>query len=97
MKPSRSPEHSAPKKSPWKKSGTGLILGLSLGVGILLLALRIALWAAFLMGSALPLVQPELPSLPSWEESTPPDDNQQEELEVQAGCAVSGGTLPFDL
>lgn len=30
MKPSRSPEHSAPKKSPWKKSGTGLILGLSL-------------------------------------------------------------------
>lgn len=47
MKPSRSPEHSAPKKSPWKKSGTGLILGLSLGVGILLLALRIALWAPF--------------------------------------------------
>ena len=92
MKPSRSPEHSAPKKSPWKKSGTGLILGLSLGVGILLLALRIALWAAFLMGSALPLAQPELPFLPSWEESTPPDDNQQEELEVQAGCAVSGGT-----
>lgn len=64
MKPSRSPEHSAPKKSPWKKSGTGLILGLSLGVGILLLALRIALWAAFLMGSALSPVQPETPLPP---------------------------------
>lgn len=93
MKSSRSPEHSAPKKSTPKKSGAGLILGLSLGGGILLLALRIALCGVILMGSTLPLAQPEVPALPSWEESTPPaDDGQQEETEVQAGCAVSGGT-----
>ncbi len=90
MKSSRLPEHAAPKQSASKKSGTGLILGLSLGVGILLLAFRVAVWAVFLMESLTPLFQPDIPSFPSEEESTPPSA-QQEELEIQAGCAVSGG------
>lgn len=71
------------EKSTPKKSGAGLILGLSLGGGILLLALRIALCGVILMGSTLPLAQPEIPVLPSWEESTPPaDDGRQKETEV---------------
>lgn len=86
MEPSYQPQHSAPKKS-----RTGLIIGCAVAGGVLLLVLRIALWAAVLTES--------FDSLP-WEgnsavspsvETTPPPSQEEETTNLDPGSTMENG------